>query len=43
MAYVSLEPAAQVGHLTVASLLLGAETVLFLLGRRQQQSVISNK
>jgi hypothetical protein len=32
MAYVSLEPAAQVGHLTVASLLLGAETVLVLLG-----------
>jgi cytochrome c oxidase assembly protein subunit 15 len=32
MAYVSLEPAAQVGHLTVASLLLGAETVLLLLG-----------
>jgi len=33
MAYVSLEPAAQVGHLTVASLLLGAETVLLLLGK----------
>ena len=32
MAYVSLEPVKQVGHLTVASLLLGAETVLFLLG-----------
>ena len=32
MAYVSLEPAAQVAHLTVASLLLGAETVLLLLG-----------
>jgi cytochrome c oxidase assembly protein subunit 15 len=32
MAYVSLEPVAQVGHLTVASLLLGAETVLLLLG-----------
>ncbi|PYS48010.1 MAG: hypothetical protein DMG13_26480 [Acidobacteria bacterium] len=31
MAYVSLEPAPQVGHLTVASLLLGAETVLLLL------------
>jgi cytochrome c oxidase assembly protein subunit 15 len=28
MAYVSLAPAAQVAHLTVASLLLGAETVL---------------
>jgi cytochrome c oxidase assembly protein subunit 15 len=32
MAYVSLEPAAEVAHLTVASLLLGAETVLLLLG-----------
>ena len=32
MAYVSLAPAAQIGHLTVASLLLGAETVLLLLG-----------
>jgi heme a synthase len=32
MAYVSLEPAVQVGHLTVASLLLGAETVLLLMG-----------
>lgn len=31
MAYVSLLPAAQVLHLTVASLLLGAETVLLLL------------
>lgn len=31
MAYSSLLPAAQVAHLTVASLLLGAETVLFLL------------
>lgn len=30
MAYGSLLPAAQVGHLTVASLLLGAETVLWL-------------
>ena len=35
MAYVSLAPAAQVGHLTIASLLLGAETVLWLLSRRQ--------
>ncbi len=34
MAYGSLLPAAQVGHLTIASLLLGAETVLFLLSRR---------
>jgi heme a synthase len=33
MAYVSLQPAAQVGHLTVASLLLGAETVLLLKRR----------
>lgn len=32
MAYVSLLPAAQVGHLAIASLLLGAETVLLLLG-----------
>jgi heme a synthase len=31
MAYVSLKPAVQVGHLTVAALLLGAETVLLLL------------
>jgi cytochrome c oxidase assembly protein subunit 15 len=31
LAYVSLSPFAQVGHLTIASLLLGAETVLFLL------------
>ncbi|MEO8679280.1 MAG: COX15/CtaA family protein [Vicinamibacterales bacterium] len=31
MAYVSLLPAAQVWHLTVASLLLGAETVVLLL------------
>lgn len=37
MAYVSLEPAAQVGHLTVASLLLGAETVLFLLARSESE------
>lgn len=35
MAYGSLIPAAQVGHLTVASLLLGAETVLWLMIRRQ--------
>jgi cytochrome c oxidase assembly protein subunit 15 len=35
MAYGSLMPAAQVGHLTIASLLLGAETVLWLLSRRQ--------
>lgn len=35
MAYVSLIPAAQVGHLTLASLLLGAETVLWLTSRRQ--------
>ena len=35
MAYVSLIPAAQVGHLTLARLLLGAETVLWLFSRRQ--------
>jgi cytochrome c oxidase assembly protein subunit 15 len=35
MAYVSLEPAIQVAHLVVASLLLGAETVLFLIGKRE--------
>lgn len=34
MAYVSLEPVQQVAHLTVASLLLGAETVLLLLAKR---------
>lgn len=33
MAYVSLAPAAQIAHLTVSSLLLGAETVLLLLAR----------
>jgi heme a synthase len=31
LAYVSLTPVVQVGHLIVASLLLGSETVLFLL------------
>lgn len=35
MAYGSLIPAAQVGHLTIASLLLGAETVLWLSSWRQ--------
>lgn len=34
MAYLSLLPAAQVAHLTTASLLLGAETVLLLLSSR---------
>ena len=34
MAYVSLLPAAQVAHLTLASLLLGAETVLLLVSWR---------
>lgn len=34
MAYGALIPAAQVGHLTIASLLLGAETVLWLMSRR---------
>jgi cytochrome c oxidase assembly protein subunit 15 len=33
MAYLALTPAAQVAHLTMASLLLGAETVVFLLTR----------
>ena len=33
LAYVGLTPPAQVAHLTAASLLLGAETVLFLLAR----------
>jgi heme A synthase len=31
MAYGSLSPPAQIAHLTSSSLLLGAETVLFLL------------
>jgi cytochrome c oxidase assembly protein subunit 15 len=35
MAYGSLPPAAQVAHLTIASLLLGAQTVLWLLSRRR--------
>jgi cytochrome c oxidase assembly protein subunit 15 len=35
MAYVSLAPSAQVSHLTVASLLLGAEMVLWLLLREE--------
>ena len=35
MAYVSLLPAAQVVHLTLASLLLGAETVLLLVSWRE--------
>lgn len=34
MAYGTLLPAAQVGHLSLASLLLGAETVLWLMSRR---------
>jgi hypothetical protein len=33
MAYITLTPAAQVAHLTASSLLLGAETVVFLLAR----------
>jgi cytochrome c oxidase assembly protein subunit 15 len=33
MAYLALTPAAQVAHLTASSLLLGAETVVFLLAR----------
>jgi heme a synthase len=35
MAYVAVMPAAQVGHLSLASLLLGAETVWWLMSRRQ--------
>lgn len=35
MAYGSLLPAAQVAHLTLASLLLGGETVLWLMSRRE--------
>ena len=35
MAYGAVLPAAQVGHLTLASLLLGAETVLWLKSRRE--------
>ena len=33
LAYIGLTPAAQIAHLTAASLLLGAETVMFLLAR----------
>ena len=39
MAYGSLPVAAQVGHLTVASLLLGAETVVFLLAGNTRAAV----
>jgi cytochrome c oxidase assembly protein subunit 15 len=39
MAYGSLLPAAQVGHLTIASMLLGAETVLLLVARRVTSAV----
>jgi cytochrome c oxidase assembly protein subunit 15 len=35
MAYGALLPAAQVGHLTLASLMLGAQTVLWLTSRRR--------
>jgi heme a synthase len=41
MAYGSLLPAAQVGHLTIASLLLGAETVVFLVGRRASRKPVA--
>ena len=34
MAYGALIPSAQVAHLTIASLLLGAETILWLQSRR---------
>jgi cytochrome c oxidase assembly protein subunit 15 len=33
MAYLALTPSAQVAHLTASSLLLGAETIVFLLAR----------
>jgi hypothetical protein len=33
MAYLALTPPAQVAHLTASSLLLGAQTVVFLLAR----------
>lgn len=36
MAYGAVLPWAQVGHLTLASLLLGAETVLWLMSRRME-------
>jgi cytochrome c oxidase assembly protein subunit 15 len=39
MAYVALQPAAQVAHLTIASLLLGAETTLALVTTRRPQRV----
>lgn len=39
MAYLALTPAAQVAHLTGSSLLLGAETVVFLLARWLPQRV----
>jgi heme a synthase len=35
MAYIDMTPPYQVGHLSLASLLLGAETVLWLMSRRQ--------
>ncbi len=38
MAYVALAPAAQVGHLVVASLLLGSATVLLLIGDLKNDS-----
>jgi hypothetical protein len=38
MAYVALMPAAQVAHLSLASLLLGAQTVLFLVAGNSTES-----
>ena len=38
MAYVSLKPATEVAHLTVASLLLGAQTVLLLVHKTETDS-----
>jgi cytochrome c oxidase assembly protein subunit 15 len=43
MAYVSLLPGAQVGHLTLASLLLGAETVMLLVSWRGSAAVAPSR
>jgi cytochrome c oxidase assembly protein subunit 15 len=42
MAYVALTPPVQVAHLTTSSLLLGAETVLFLLARWLDNSLVND-
>ena len=41
MAYVALAPAAQVAHLTASALLLGAQTMLFLLARWLPEGEVS--